>query len=103
MEVKQDGRPLHQGAKKNVRTEKVALPNQLADRKHNAERLRDNLTRHFLVVRKGATVGPRRCAGVLLHCGANELIEVKEELTTQVWLVGRREYGWNWFALHSSR
>jgi hypothetical protein len=41
MEVKQDGRPLHQGAKKNVRTEKVALPNQLADRKHNAERLCD--------------------------------------------------------------
>ena len=31
IEATQDRRPLHQSAKKNVRAEKVALPDQLAD------------------------------------------------------------------------
>ena len=39
-------------------------------------------------------MGCRRSPGVLLHRGANELIEVEEELTTQVWFVARREYNW---------
>ena len=44
----------------------------------------------------------RRSPGVLLHRGANELIEVEEELATQVWFVARREYNWNRFGLHIS-
>ena len=47
-------------------------------------------------------MGCRRNLGVLLHRGANELIEVEKELTTQVWFVSRREYNWNCFGLHSS-
>lgn len=46
-------------------------------------------------------MGCRRSLGVLLHRGANESIEVEEELTTQVWFVARREYNWNRFGLHS--
>jgi hypothetical protein len=30
------------------------------------------------------------------------LIEVEEELATQVWFVARREYNWNRFGLHIS-
>ena len=94
-EVKQDGRPLHQGAKKNVRAERVAL--LINSRIESAMLSACAMTWHAMPwwSEKDATVGDRRSHGVLLHRSANELIKVEDELTTQVWFVAGREYNWN--------
>lgn len=102
VEVEQDSRTLYQSAKENMRAEKVALPNELADRKRDAERLRDDLAGHALVVRKQWTVGLGRGDAILLHCGTDKLIEVKEECLPEVRLVIGRKYNRNRFGLHVS-
>jgi hypothetical protein len=102
MQVEKDHRAFDQGAKQDVRAEEITLPDKFADRKRDTERLRDDLARHALVVRKHTTMGLGRRLGVLLHCGTDKLIEVKEECPPDVRLVLGREHNWDRFGLHLS-
>lgn len=70
-----------------MRSKEISLSNKFSNGESYAERLRDNLARHPLVVGELATVRRRGGKSVLLHRGADQLIEVKEQLSPKVRLV----------------
>ena len=67
-----------------MRAEEITLSNELANGERNAERLRDNLARHTLVIAECPPVRCRSSDGVLLHSGTDELIEVKEQFPVRI-------------------
>jgi hypothetical protein len=50
VEIKQDRRSFGQGPKKNAPAEKIALPNELSNRKSDTDCLRNDHAGHFLVI-----------------------------------------------------
>jgi hypothetical protein len=56
VEVEEDGRPLRQGAKKNVPAEKISLSDKFANGKGDADGLSDDLTCQVLMICQKPTV-----------------------------------------------
>jgi len=83
-----------------MRAKKIALSNELANGERNAERLRDNLARHTLVIAERPPVRCRGSDGVLLHSGNDELIEVKEQLPPEVRFIVWGENNRCYFGFH---
>ena len=81
--------------------EQIALTNQFANRESEAQCLWDDLCGHALMVGELHLVRLRGEFSVALQRSVYQVVKHVEQLTTEVWLVVRREHDWN--AIFSQR
>ena len=87
VKVEEDRGTLDKGPYEHVPSEQVPLSDEFSDRQHDAERPRDYLARHALLVGEGPAVRLRCRGSVLLHRRADDLVEAKQKVPTETWLV----------------
>jgi len=63
-----------------MRPEQISLPNKLPNRERDADRLRDDLARHPLMIGELAAMGGGRSNGILLHHGTDDLIKMEQQI-----------------------